>query len=56
MRTVIGIDIGGTKISYALINNKGEIKSDIFIDFLTVGGLDKIIGCDDFGDDRLFVC
>jgi len=29
MNRALGIDIGGTKISYALINNKGEIKSEI---------------------------
>lgn len=29
MKNALGIDIGGTKISYALINAKGEFKSDI---------------------------
>ena len=29
MNRALGIDIGGTKISYALINNKGEIKSEV---------------------------
>lgn len=29
MNRALGIDIGGTKISYAIINNKGEIKSEI---------------------------
>ena len=29
MNRALGIDIGGTKISYALINNRGEIKSEI---------------------------
>ena len=29
MNRALGIDIGGTKISYALINNSGEIKSDV---------------------------
>lgn len=29
MNKALGIDIGGTKISYALINNKGEFESEI---------------------------
>ena len=29
MNRALGIDIGGTKISYALINNRGEIKSEV---------------------------
>ena len=29
MKTMLGIDIGGTKISYALINEKGEIINDV---------------------------
>ena len=30
MNRALGIDIGGTKISYALIDNSGEFKSEIF--------------------------
>ena len=30
MNRALGIDIGGTKISYALIDNNGEIKSEIY--------------------------
>ena len=29
MNKALGIDIGGTKISYTLINNNGEILSEI---------------------------
>lgn len=29
MKSALGIDIGGTKISYAIINSNGEIKSEI---------------------------
>ena len=29
MNNALGIDIGGTKISYAIIDNNGIIKSDV---------------------------
>lgn len=44
MNKALGIDIGGTKISYALINNKGKILNDVE-KISTPKTVDEIVSC-----------